>query len=883
MNTLLDASCRLALAALLHDAGKFAERARLDIDAETSDVNKQLYCPHHKEFTDAKGCFTHIHAAYTGMAIDLIEKQLPELTGDDVSPFASWKCQDADDSLINAAASHHKPKSFLQWVIATADRLASGFEREMFEHYNIAEEQTSTGKNHYTARQLTLFEQITLDGGNEKQENPKRLRWRYPLGAVTVDNLFPQQVSACESNSNQKAQSEYRQLWDAFVKQLQSIPKSHRNQWPLWLDHFDSLWQTFTHAIPSATAGKSKPEVSLYDHSRTTAALAVALWRWHQANGSQNDEASRALKERTDWDENKFLIIMGDFFGIQDFIFASGGETQKKAAKLLRGRSFYVSLLVECAALKILDVLGLPSTSQVISAAGKFLIVAPNTPDVIKVLQKIQEEVNQWFLRYTFGQSGIGLGWTQASCNNFLSDGFASLIKALFADMERTKNSRFGLCNDQAPHAVFDNFLSSFDIDQGVCAIDGRSPAVCEADGIHLSELAADQIDVGKRIPHNERMLITTDNINHATLRLPLFGYYASFTGSEDASGKFGELARNGVMRRAWDYRCPASMDEVLFHGYARRNINAYIPLRGEANAWDADRYRGIEDDADWDALAPKTFEHLARDDWWVNEGGNWRGTEGLVVLKGDVDNLGKIFEAGLARPTFAKWASLSRQMNNFFAIVLPVICKNDFPDTYTVFAGGDDFFLIGPWRSTIKLARRMREEFVRYVAGNPDIHFSAGLLMSKPGLPVRALGEMAEDALECSKSYQENGAVTKDAVTLFGETVRWHELDVLWQAFEQIEALGEKFDLSTGYLYRLQELAWMSENLKSSQPDYKNAIWQSWYAYRTWRMLERNRNISKEQRKQVAEELALGLKVPIDQFGSRFRIPLFLHLYHQR
>jgi CRISPR-associated protein Csm1 len=68
--------------------------------------------------------------------------------------------------------------------------------------------------------------------------------------------------------------------------------------------------------------------------------------------------------------------VQGDFFGIQDFIFAEGGKTQKRAATLLRGRSFYVSLLSELAALKVLEALALPATSQVVNAAGKFLIVA---------------------------------------------------------------------------------------------------------------------------------------------------------------------------------------------------------------------------------------------------------------------------------------------------------------------------------------------------------------------------------------------------------------------------------------------------------------------------------------------------------------------------
>ena len=57
-------------------------------------------------------------------------------------------------------------------------------------------------------------------------------------------------------------------------------------------------------------------------------------------------------------------MVQGDLFDIQDFIFAIGGPMQKYAARLLRGRSFYMNLLAERAALRILDALALPPTSR---------------------------------------------------------------------------------------------------------------------------------------------------------------------------------------------------------------------------------------------------------------------------------------------------------------------------------------------------------------------------------------------------------------------------------------------------------------------------------------------------------------------------------------
>ncbi|WP_295455536.1 hypothetical protein [uncultured Thiodictyon sp.] len=104
---LLAASCRLALGALLHDLGKFAERAGIEINAETLAVHLQLYA--RRQEAGGRQWYTHRHAAYTALAIDLLEPSLPRLTGSSMTPFAAWRGADADDSLINAAARHTSP------------------------------------------------------------------------------------------------------------------------------------------------------------------------------------------------------------------------------------------------------------------------------------------------------------------------------------------------------------------------------------------------------------------------------------------------------------------------------------------------------------------------------------------------------------------------------------------------------------------------------------------------------------------------------------------------------------------------------------------------------------------------------------------------------
>lgn len=891
---LLKASCRMALAALLHDLGKFAERAGLEVSNAVLDGNLQLYCKHHKTRVDDPGWFSHRHAAYTGIAIDLLERGFPELVGEDMTPFAPWRDKNADDSLINAAAKHHRPETFLQWVIATADRVASGFEREEFEQYNVAKDETQTRKNHYTARQLTLFEQIHLNGEAD-QTQPL---WRYPLTPLSPGGIFPVEAEGYETDAKDAARQEYRRLWDQFIEALADIPASHSRNLALWLDHFDSLWLCFTQAIPAATAFNVKPEVSLYDHSKATASLTVALWRYHRDRDDESEETREAMKERADWDEKKILLVQGDFSGIQDFIFATGGETRRRAAKLLRGRSFYVSLLTECAALKVLDALSLPSTSQVINAAGKFLIVAPNTDATRKALEDAQQEINDWFL-HAYGQSSISLAWLPACCNDFLQSAtgespFRDLMKRLFEQLEETKLRRFRLCGDSPPPRTFEGFLDAFDNTKGVCAIDGHSPAILRLDGerdIWVSELAHDQVMMGKRLATHDRVLLTRERLDHNTLRLPLFGYLVNFTRDEDVTGKFGREAESGNLLRAWDFSLPQDAEKPLWNGYARRHINAYVPRFGEMNEWEQDKYKKIKNGEIFDTHPGeiKTLNHLACDDQWMDEKGQWVGVEALMTLKGDVDNLGLIFQKGLERPTFAKMAALSRQMNAFFAMWLPWVCRNEFPNTYTVFAGGDDFFLIGPWLSSIKLAGRMRREFARYVIGNSEIHFSAGLSITKPGLPIVDLARLADEALDDAKAYNPGKVIPtpKNAVSCYGIPVTWDDFELLMQCEKALKMLGAELGLSTGYLYDLLRYTDMAGEV-TKRPE--NALWYSHFAYRTRRLLEAKVKSGDDpanaeaRRKRLQAELAAEIvSSGIERHKTAYKIALFTHLYQQR
>ncbi|WP_456371414.1 type III-A CRISPR-associated protein Cas10/Csm1, partial [Thermodesulfatator atlanticus] len=373
-----DTVLKISLAALFHDIGKFAQEA-LALPAGYQENNADLYQP----FRD--GHHTHAHALYTAAFIEKYKSILPEELN-----ARDWGEGERVDSFINLAAKHHKPETALQFIITQADRLSSGFDRAEFqkgEEIGIRE--------YRQTRLLPIFERLLRQ--DKKFDKPEDFEYRYPLAPVSAKNIFPVKS---KDPKKQEAKEEYRRLFENFEKDLTSL--CHRKHVELWAQHFDSLLRIYASHIPAARVGKVIHDVSLYDHLRTTAALAGALYLYHRETESFNE---KAISDDT---PKKFLLVSGDFYGIQHFIFRGGGEERHHRAKLLRGRSFLVSLLMELAAEMLCEKIGLSFLSVFFSAAGKFHLLAPNTENAKKAIGEVREEINRWLYENFFGECAIG-------------------------------------------------------------------------------------------------------------------------------------------------------------------------------------------------------------------------------------------------------------------------------------------------------------------------------------------------------------------------------------------------------------------------------------------------------------------------------------------
>ena len=653
---------------------------------------------------------------------------------------------------------------------------------------------------------FSLFENISLKDEHKSDSNI----FSYEYRELSANAIFP---------TPNTVSSSLFELWNKFTKGIEEIPTSHQENLNLWLDHFDTAMQCFMSQIPSPYSR----DISFYDFTKAVSAFVVAL---------ADNLASK---------EEPLLLVQGDFFGIQDFIFSGGRESNKGAAKILRGRSFQVSLFTELAALKVLNACGLPATSQVLNAAGKFLIVAPNTTVVKNAIKQVQSELNQWFIKETYGLIGVGIAIQPADIKEFEQENYTQLVKKLFESLESQKLKRLDLTHSTQS-------VQEVDYSNGICEMNRFFPAQA---GKTLSKISEDQIKIGEMLAKKQRIIIADINadISHGyetqILKLPIFGFKVIFTDGREDTKEFSYPVKLLQIHRFWDFSLPKDTNASIWNGYARRYINAYVPRDKQGQII--------------------TFEDIQCTDI---------GQKALMTLKGDVDNLGAIFQKGIKTANIAKMTALSRQFNQFFSLWLPAYCAEQSPNMYTVFAGGDDFFLIGPWYSTQKVAHAMQQAFKHYVAENTEIHFSVGVVMSKSGIPVPRLGDLAEESLEKSKGID----IDKNAVTIFNKTVKWHDWQKLCELEEEIHRLADRYKISTSYLYSLIQLCEQAENTKNIE----STMWRSRFYYRTARYVIDK--LEKGVRTKALSEITTSLgDRGIASYKINFAIPLTNYFYQKR
>jgi len=217
----------------------------------------------------------------------------------------------------------------------------------------------------------------------------------------------------------------------------------------------------------------------------------------------------------------------------------------------------------------------------------------------------------------------------------------------------------------------------------------------------------------------------------------------------------------------------------------------------------------------------PMTFENLAKNSCREID----TGIEALAILKADVDSMGNFLKDSDVTDNFENFDCFSKTLDNFFSLYVPKIIREKYPYTYTIFAGGDDLFLVGAWDEVLELAREIHKEFRKFIKNELSISF--GIAIAKPSHPISHLADYTEELLEEAKGIDSD----KNAINLFRENVKWKSYLETYEKLKEIFDEIEEKDINTSFLYRLLEVIELSKKVKY-EDDVLSTIWKSKLSY---------------------------------------------------
>ncbi len=761
----------ISLGGLLHDIGKFVQRAE-------GKKSRQ------KEFFE----YAHAELSY-------------ELTEEFLKRASIFK--EEDQKLILSACFHHKPdtkhpeadeKLFpVRALFRLADWYASVersslLDKESEEHFKRLKpvfQKVDAGKGTSEGEFIYKLVPLTLEEGSDG----------YPL-------IFPQSVEEVREYVSDKESELYGELYGRYEDLYRDFKyylfnKKHTAESQV-LNFVYHLLYKYTWCVPASIYDREKyhshyPDISLFDHSRVVSALASSLY---SEQNLKILEEFRDSRRREFAEKLRLVIFEGDISGIQKFLYDI--TNIKGVAKRLRGRSVFMSFLPELVGRFILEKLGYPWINILYAGGGKFQAVIGYEDGIHKKLKNLSRKVEEVLIR-TFGGK---LGFVVYSQDFKLSEleNYAEIVKSLMDKSVEEKKRKFAL--------TIENFES----------------------------LANKQLDGNTRIcPSCRNELIRETEEEEITCQIcedfKVFGdavvksRYVIFSKEKLEKGISGGfyLDRIGGIYLTDKVKAPFPSSEVYL-------INR--PEDFEKDSF-AVGFRFLANVVPEDKEGVKSFEEMAEE---IEE-----GDKKLAFVMADVDNLGFIFMRGLGKNyTISRVATLSRSLDLFFSGYLNrLFGKTQYKGKiYTLYAGGDDLFIVSPWDTALKAMTDVRKHFRDFTCHNPSFGLSCGVYTAGGTYPVRLAYEGVKRAEDKAKNSE-----GKDSICALDEVLRWNELEGSFkEAEEVIEKIG-KGELGRTNFYRIYLMLREYRELENAKNDKRFMFYPFFYYYLS-------RNVKEEHRR---------------------------------
>ncbi|OQX79145.1 MAG: type III-A CRISPR-associated protein Cas10/Csm1 [Candidatus Omnitrophica bacterium 4484_70.1] len=673
----------IILASLLHDIGKFSQRAGEKL-TEKERRDAEYFCPKNE-----KGLPTHLHVIFSERFIK--------------THFKMW------DKAATLALKHHKPDVYEEKIVQLADWLSCGErrDRKIEEEIEIKREPL-----------ISIFSQIALKGRKDVDV------WYCPVrkNSGKIEELFP--VDRKEKAINEI--DSFENLYKEFEKEVKCLEEILDFEELICKILF--LLEKYTLFIPSS-AYKDRPEISLYHHLKTTAAIATCLYDLKLEEQKLDRIISEfRLKEEKYLEDEDFLLLSGDISGIQDFIYS---VTTERALKGLRARSFYLQLLSETIARRILDEFDLTLCNLIYCGGGNFSLLLPNINKAEEKIETLIKDIEENIFKAHQGKLSLIMSYVKLSYEDFDLSRFVSVIEKLRNNLAKEKKRKFKYILDYSLFSPQDVKKES----KG-CEICGR-----ETDEKDLCDLCESFVGLSGIMKEKEIKYLELEKIEN--LRKELTGEVRHWSELFESIGYKWWFKGKGKQPNFNNFIYLLNSSDFLKENtWGFRFEATYTPYKEDSNT--------------------KTLEDIADDAKGIKKWG---------ALRMDVDNLGKIFSEGLIYNTISRFSMLSYMVSLFFSAGVREIVEKKCKNCCVVYSGGDDLFILGPWSDLPELAEDIYENFREYVCYHPKITISGGIYIApSKKFPVYHAAREAES--EEKKAKREG----KDRISFMGKELTWQD-----------------------------------------------------------------------------------------------------------
>lgn len=515
-------------------------------------------------------------------------------------------------------------------------------------------------------------------------------------------------------------------------------------------------------------------DISFYDLAKTKANIASILNQENLDN------------------ENPFLLIGGDFSGIQGYIYQI---VSKYAGKNLKGRSFYIRLLSEAVVRSIMEQMKLPNSCIIYNSGGSFYLLGANTPENKTAFKQVEKKIEDGLLKCHGTTIYVALAFTELSEEVVGNQGKKSLKESwgeLFVIRNKKKKQKFA----QQITANYDLFFDPSG-GGGECEVDHITGEEIldsqdkkrfkDASGeYYVSQLTDKQIELGKNLRNFHYIAVTQHTVpSYQKKGLQVLDYYYYLLSNSELDD-FCKEAKQSVLTL------------YTLNAAKKNDIILRSPQIGISQ--DLMYYGGNESEN-------KTFEDLCSSANTENDSNTFNR---LGVLRMDVDNLGKVFQSGIADNdlNMARYSTLSGSFDYFFSGYLNALVNEiGKEELFIVYSGGDDLFIIGQWEQTIELAEAIHLKFKAY-CNNPTLSISGGISLVSHKFPIMKGAEYSAKEESLAKEHQA-GDDSKSSISFFEMPLHWqHEYPAIKALRdEMIEEIHLK-KISKSFLHFVMQFA---------------------------------------------------------------------------